>query len=163
MKSKKIHTGEIETAVEIHALETLRRTGSEISLRSAAVVRAKFDAYVKVYSAFEMYIIKQAKELNSPTTDLTPFQKLALARLVWDWVTQTEAFLLENESALTGVSEKVKDKFTEESFNSFSLPIKEMLIRKFGELRNEMLQKFSEVLVDAVHQEELLKNAPAKT
>jgi hypothetical protein len=146
------------TDIESSTLKVLKGSVAEISLRSVAAVRAKYDAYVKVYRSFETFIINQAELLNSTQgMVLTQNEKLSLAKLVWDWLSQTEAFLIGNEDALLGVDGKVREKFTEEAFNNFSPEIKEKLIVKFNLLRNDMLTKFSECVVEAIHDQESLK------
>lgn len=65
----------------------------DINLRTAAMVRAKYDAYKIVNTNFEGFVKWQSKNLTNYADK--PQLMLSLAKLCFDWLAQTKDLIVE--------------------------------------------------------------------
>ena len=78
-----------------------------------------------------------------------PYKELGVARLIAHWLVDTETFLLENEALMKDLDGGVRKRFVEESLDVFPEDIKEELLIKLNEKKQELLIWFAGELQQA--------------
>lgn len=138
-----------ESDTEEVVATVLRGETTDLSVRTTAKVRAKLNAYEKIYANYEMFIEKQAKELADGKLVDNPYKELGVARLIAHWLIDTETFLLENEALMKDMSGGVRKRFVEESLDVFPEDIRNELLVKLSEKKQELLIWFAGELQQA--------------
>jgi len=87
---------EVETKRAVIAL--IKSETIDINLCTAAMVRAKYDAYKIVNANFEKFVKWQSENLTNYADK--PQIMLSLAKLCFDWLAQTKAFIVETIGVL---------------------------------------------------------------
>lgn len=138
-----------ESDTEEVVATVLQGETTDLSVRTTAKVRAKLDAYEKIYANYESFIENQAKELADGKLKDNPYKELGVARLIAHWLVDTETFLLENEALMKDMDTGVRKRFVEESLDVFPEDIKEELLIKLNEKKQELLIWFAGELQQA--------------
>ena len=134
------------TEAEVAVAEVVQNETSDLSLRTTAKVRAKFNAYLKVYENYEKFITAQVADLALGIYKDNPYKELGVARLIAAWLLEAEGFLLENESLMQNMESGVRKRFIEESLDSFPENIRNDLLEKLNDKKQEILIWFADEL-----------------
>ena len=127
------------TVVEVLKAEETAAEG----LRTSAIVTAKLEAYKSVYANFETFIKDAAEKLGLGKLSGNTFKEMSVARLVANWLIQTEEFINENEALIHGLSAEVRRGFIAESFSEYPDDIRDALLKKLLEKKHEVLDWFA--------------------
>lgn len=128
-------------------VEVIEDETAEVGIRTAAIVRAKYDAYKKVNDNLTAFIEEQSETLGDFAD--RPHIMVAMAKLCFDWALQTEGFITANEDLLRGLGVKVRERFTEEAFQNFPEDIREELVSALREKRQEVAMWLGDKLREA--------------
>lgn len=139
----------IKTEAEVAVAEVVQNEASDLSLRTTAKVRAKFNAYLTVYENYEKFITNQVSELADGKYKDNPYKELGVARLIAAWLLEAEGFLLENESLMQNMKSGIRKRFVEESLDSFPENIRNDLLEKLNDKKQEILIWFADELRQA--------------
>jgi len=148
----------IESAKEIVEESLAKRTVVNVlkieedntkGLRTSAIVSAKLTAYKSVYANFERFITNAAKNLADDKFAGSTFKEMSVARLVANWLIQTEEFISENESLLHELSAEVRKGFVAESFSGYPDDVRDNLLKKLLEKKHEVLDWFAKEIEKA--------------
>ena len=118
-------------------------------LRTSAIVTAKLEAYKVVYANFETFIKDAAEKLGANKLSGNTFKEMSVARLVANWLIQTEEFINENEPLLSSLSAEVRRGFVAESFAEYPDDIRDALLSKLLEKKHEVLDWFAKEIEKA--------------
>lgn len=139
----------VESETRKAVAETLQSEAVEEGFKTAALVKARLEAYKTVAKNFTTFIVAQSRKLEDEDSTLTPFYKLSLARLVAQWMFETERFLDEHEGLLSDVEKKVRRGFVEESLAGLPEDIKQDLVQWMITKKKELLDEFAKELQKA--------------
>jgi len=131
-----------ESEAESVALQVLKKESSEIGFMTVARAKSRLRAYEKVADSYNAYIEVQVEQLRQGIFATTPFKELGIARLIAQWIVESEAFFKEAEPLLTATEKKVRRGYLEESFERLPQEIKDVLLREFNKMKQELLIKF---------------------
>jgi len=135
-----------ENEAEVAVTEVIKSKVSDLTLRSVAKVEARLEAYNKVYKNYETFITTEAEKLANSEYSGNTYKELGLARLIAQWVVETEAFLKEEEEKLQGAERETRKGFVEESLKALPNDIKNELLGKLNEKKHEVLEWFAKEL-----------------
>jgi len=140
-------TTEIETISE--ATVIIKSEAVDLALKDIGQVRAKLEAYNKVYAHFSKFITYQAERLAEKKFAAEANREVAVARLVLQWLIETEHFLTEMEPVLQGAAQDVRKGFIEESLSGLDSDIRDELMGRLEDKKFEMLEWFTKELQKA--------------
>lgn len=135
-----------QTEAEVAVAEVVQDGVADLSLRTTAKVRAKFNAYLTVYENYETFITAQVADLAVGKYKDNPYKELGVARLIAAWLVEAESFLLENEALMQDAGSGVRKRFVEDSLDSFPEDIRAELLEKLNDKKQEILIWFADEL-----------------
>lgn len=131
-----------ETEGEAAIVQVLKKEASEIGFLTVARAKARLAAYEKVVGAYTNYIEAQAEQLRLGIFAQTPFKELGIARLIAQWIVESEVFFKEAEPLLSNTEREVRKGYMEESFERLPEDIKTQLLDEFNKRKQELLVWF---------------------
>jgi len=132
-----------ESEAKRAAISVLKSESADIRFRTMARVKAKLAAYERVYKNFEAFIEEQAENLSRGDFKDNPYKELGVARLVAQWLMDSEAFISDNEFLLQGMESDMRKRFVEEAFEDFPEDIRDRLINELTDKKHEILVWFA--------------------
>lgn len=123
-------------------VEVLRAEVADVGFLTVARAKARLRAYEKVSESYHAYIETQAELLKAGTFATSPFKELGIARIIAQWLVESEAFFKEVEPLLNATERKVRKGYLEESFERLPADVKAKLLEEFNKLKQELLIKF---------------------
>ena len=95
----------LQIAAKRAVVELVESETTDINLNTVAMVRAKYDAYKTINKNFEKFVVWQSENLTNYADK--PQIMLSLAKLCFDWLTQTKDFIIE---AIGVLKEEIREK-----------------------------------------------------
>jgi len=137
---------EAESKAKQAVVQVIRDETVDTSLRTVARVRAKLKAYEQIEGNLDNFMIAQAEALGGRETKeiLSPGYKLAISRLIFQWLDYAKAFIDENEDLLSGIETNVNKHFIERALEPFPEEVRERLLAKVDEKMQEMARWFGQ-------------------
>ena len=138
-----------ESITKRAVVSVLKEEGITKGLRTSAIVASKLEAYKTVYANFEKFITNAAEKLAEDKFAGSTFKEMSVARLIANWLIQTEEFITENEPLLHGLSADVRKGFIAESFSEYPDDVRDTLLKKLLEKKHEVLDWFAKEIEKA--------------
>lgn len=154
---KTLEAIQTEAKAEGAALQVLRKESTEIGFLTVARAKARLSAYEKVSESYHSYIQVQAEQLKAGLFATTPFKELGIARLIAQWLVESEEFFKEAEPLLNATERQVRKGYLEESFERLPADVKTKLLDEFNKLKQELLIKFVGMVQKAVSESNTVK------
>jgi hypothetical protein len=130
-----------DSIIESTIAESLHDVTVNLSIRTAARVKAAIDAYIRVYTNFAEYIIRQSEALQQGNFgEKEVFKEVSVARLVAQWLTETEEFIDTNEPMLQQSSHTIRQSYIESTMAALPDDLRMEIMGKLAERRMEMAE-----------------------
>ena len=94
---KTLEAIQAEAKAEGAALQVLRKESTDVGFLTMARAKARLAAYEKVSESYHAYIQTQAEQLRQGIFATTPFKELGIARLIAQWLVESEEFCHESD------------------------------------------------------------------
>ena len=124
------------------AIEVVKGAVAEVGFRTVARAKARLESYEKVAKNYGRYIEDQARALASGAFGGSPFKELGVARLIAQWLAESEQFFKEAEPLLTHTERSMSRGYLEQSFEHLPSDTKERLLAEFSLKKQEVLVWF---------------------
>ena len=129
-----------KTTAETAVAEVVKSEAAEISLRSIAMVKARYESYKDVYKNYEKFIKDSSKDLKGGKLKESAFKELGVARLIAAWIVDTEKFLEESEDLLANADRKVRGNFIKESLSGLPNKYQTALMSELDDKKGELIE-----------------------
>lgn len=144
--NKDLKQAQEETLTETAVTKVVQGEVADVSLRTVAKVKARLRAYELIFDNYQGFITMVASELADGKLKGNTYKEMSVARLVAQWIVDTETFLTDNEDMLYGVERETRSRFVEDALKEFPTDIKELLMGKLKEKKHELLEWFAKEL-----------------
>lgn len=139
-----IDSDQAELQAESAVVQVVRGEVVDIAFKTAARVRARMAAYNLVSDSYNAYITQQAAALQSGAFAASAFKELGVARLVAQWMVESERFFQEMEPLLNQAEHTVRKGFVEESFGQLPEAVRDRLWSEFNDRKADLIVWFVE-------------------
>ena len=119
--------------------DVVRGEVADTAFKTVARVRARLEAYNKVSASFNTYIIDAADRLKNGLFGDSAFKELGTARLVAQWMVESERFFEEMEPMLNQTEKSMRRGFMEENFEQLDEATKNRLWDEFNDRKAELI------------------------
>jgi hypothetical protein len=128
-----------EIEAENVSVQVLRSEVVDTSFRTVARAKARLEAYNKVYSNYEKFIVGQSEKLAAGVFAGSDYKELGVARLISLWIVESEQFLDSVAPLLEGTERGMRKRFIEQSFENLPEPARTQILSEFNRRKQELL------------------------
>ena len=135
-----------EGEAEVAVTTVIKSKIADLRLRTVAEVQARYEAYGKIYDKYQGFLINEAEKLYNGEYSGNTYKELGMARLIAQWTIETEKFAEIESEKLQGVERETRKDFVKEALRALPDEIKNELLGKLNDKKQEVLEWFAKEL-----------------
>ena len=128
-----------KTVVATEVTETVQKGTTDIVLSDVAQIQARLESYKLVSKNYEDFIVSQAKKLKAKDFEDNTYKELGMARLVAQWMVETEEYFKTHEDELEGKERVARKGFINEALAELPEDLRKEILLKIEDRRHELM------------------------
>lgn len=132
-----------KVAIEAKITDVIKDEVADVSLKTVAKIKARYLSYEKIFGNYEKFVEYIAGQLAGNKYADNTFKEMGCARIVANWLADTEGFLEANENILAGVEKVARKGFVKQSLAGLPDDLRQDLLDNLNEKKAELLEQFA--------------------